>query len=74
MAGKGTNPVAKELDGIKRLLILQLLTSGVQGTDVARALGVDKSVVSRLVPSRAIKKKEPAKSPDPKRGRRKIGR
>ena len=57
MANKSGNPVAKELDAIKRLLVLQLLTSGVQTTDVARAMGVDKSVISRLVPAIRIKKK-----------------
>jgi len=44
------------LEDLKRLAILQLLTSGVQATQIAKALGVDKSVVSRLVPSRAIRK------------------
>lgn len=57
MARKSLDPIAKELDAIKRLLVLQLLTSGVQATEIARALGVDKSVVSRLVPARAIKKR-----------------
>lgn len=51
------DPVADELSSIKRLLVLQLLTSGVQAKDVASALGVDKSVISRLVPSRALKKR-----------------
>jgi hypothetical protein len=57
MATRTADPVLKELDGIKRLLILGLLTSGVQATDVARALGVDKSAVSRLVPARRIRKR-----------------
>jgi predicted transcriptional regulator len=57
VARKSLDPIAKELDAIKRLLVLQLLTSGVQATEIARALGVDKSVVSRLVPARAIKKR-----------------
>ncbi len=51
------DPVAKELDAIKRLLVLQLLTSGVQASAVARAMGVANSVVSRLVPARQVKKK-----------------
>jgi hypothetical protein len=42
---------------IKRLLILQLLTSGVQATQVASALGVDKRVVSKLVPARKVRKR-----------------
>jgi len=50
------NPSAQELDAIKRLLILQLITSGVQSTDIAKALGVSKSVVTGLVPARKVKK------------------
>jgi predicted transcriptional regulator len=50
------DPGAAELDAIKRLLILQLITSGVQGAQIASALGVDPSVVSRLVPKRKVKK------------------
>ena len=51
------DPVADELGGIKRLLVLQLITSGVQAKDIAAALGVDQSVVSRLVPTRKVKKR-----------------
>ena len=50
------NPVVQELADIKRLLILQLLTSGVLSTHVARTLQVDNSVISRMVPARMIKK------------------
>ena len=50
------DPVADELVSIKRLLVLQLVTSGVQGKDIAKALGVDPSAVSRLVPTRKVKK------------------
>ena len=48
------------LEDIKRLLILQLVTSGVTNRDVASVLGVHESVVSRLVgksKKRAAKKK-----------------
>jgi predicted transcriptional regulator len=56
-----SDPVADELDSIKRLLVLQLLTSGIPAKDVASALGVDQSVVSRLVPSRKLRKRRPAR-------------
>lgn len=52
------DPVAGELDSIKRLLMLQLITSGVQAKEIASALGVDQSVVSRLVPTRKVKKRK----------------
>jgi hypothetical protein len=61
MARRTEDAVAKELDAIKRLLMLQLLTSGVQSTAIARAMGVDISVVSRLVPARRVKKNTKAK-------------
>ncbi len=50
------NGVQKELAAIKRLLVLQLITSGVQATDVAKALKVAKSAVSGMVPARKVKK------------------
>ena len=50
------DPVVAELQAIKRLLILQLLSSGVSATHIAMSLGVDNAVISRLVPARAIKK------------------
>lgn len=45
-----------EVSQIKRLLVLQLITSGVQTRDIAVALKVHPSVVSRWVPSRRVKK------------------
>ncbi len=43
------DPTAEALDSIRRLLILQLTTSGVAGKEVAAALGVDASTISRIV-------------------------
>lgn len=62
MASKGKgkkqkgDPVVNELDAIKRLLMLQLVTSGVQAGDIAAALQVDRSVISRLFPTRKVKR------------------
>jgi len=50
------DPVVDELNAIKRLLILQLITSGVQAKRIASALGVHESVISRLVPTRKLKR------------------
>lgn len=50
------DPVVDELVAIKRLLVLQLITSGVQATSIASALGVNQSSVSRLVPTRKVKR------------------
>ena len=50
------DPVAEGLDAIKRLLVLQLITSGVQASYIASALGVDNSVISRMVPTRKVKR------------------
>ncbi len=49
------DPIADELEAIKRLLILQLVAQGVRVTDIASALGVHKSTVSRLVSTRRMK-------------------
>ena len=49
--------VVNALTDIKRLLILQLTTSGVQGKDIAKAIGVSPSIVSRLVPARKVNKR-----------------
>lgn len=45
----------KILEEIKKLLILDLITKGIQGKDIAQVLGVDKSTIARIVPSRKIK-------------------
>jgi hypothetical protein len=60
--GKGTrrtnvDPFTGGLESIKRLMVLQLITSGVQAKDIAAALGVDQSAISRLVPARKVKKR-----------------
>lgn len=48
--GAGVDPVQKELSDIKRLLVLALLRDGSTQTEVARALGVGQSTVSRMFP------------------------
>jgi predicted transcriptional regulator len=53
------DPIVDELEAIKRLLILQLITSGVKGRDVASILGVHESVVSRLSGKRKVKRPSP---------------
>lgn len=45
------------LEQIKRLLVLALIHQGVQGKDIAAALGVDPATVTRMVPARSVKKK-----------------
>jgi hypothetical protein len=44
------------LEDIKRLLIVNLVASGVQGKDIAQTLGVDNSVITRIAPARKIRK------------------
>jgi len=51
---KVEDPVVVELDAIKRLLVLQLLLNGATQGDVAHALQVDQSVVSRMFPARKL--------------------
>jgi len=59
---KATNdPLQVELDAIKRLLTLLLIKAGTPQGEIAMALGVDQSVVSRMFPARKVKKFEVAK-------------
>lgn len=51
-----SDQIIRELADIKRLLILQLIISGVEAQHIARALGVSKSTISRVVPARNVKK------------------
>jgi predicted transcriptional regulator len=44
------------LEDIKKLLILDLITRGVQAKDIGVVLGVGKSAISAIVPARQIKK------------------
>jgi len=55
------NPLQVELDAIKRLLTLLLIKAGTPQGEIAMALGVDQSVVSRMFPARKVKKFEVAK-------------
>ena len=45
----------KELDAIKRLLALLLLKAGTAQSELAIALRIDQSAVSRMLPKRKIK-------------------
>jgi hypothetical protein len=47
---------AKELESIKRLLILLLVKLGASSPEIGAALGIDESAVRRLVPARKVKK------------------
>lgn len=46
--------ISKQLEDIRRLMVLQLLAAGVQSTHVAKALGIDASGISRMLPVREI--------------------
>ena len=50
------DPTLKELEGIKRLLVLLLLKAGVSQGEVARALQVDQGNLSRMFPTRKFKR------------------
>jgi len=51
-----TDPVQAGLESIKRLLMLMLLKAGTTQGEIAAALGVDQSVISRMLPARKIRK------------------
>ena len=61
MAQKKTNkaagdPIQFELDAIKRLLTLFLIKAGAPQGEIAMALDVDQSVVSRMFSARKVQK------------------
>jgi predicted transcriptional regulator len=56
------DPIQSELDSIKRLLTLFLLKAGATQEEVAMALSIDQSAVSRMFPARKLKKFETIKS------------
>lgn len=47
-----TESLVAELGAIKRLLVFALLRSGANQSEVAAALGVDQSQISRMFPAR----------------------
>ena len=53
MNDQKTNQLLKD---IKKLLILGLIRQGVHGKDIANVLGVDPTIISRMMPARKIKK------------------
>jgi transcriptional regulator len=59
---KGKNhrqdPTLKELDGIKRLLILLLIKGGASQDEIEMALHTDQANVSRIFPARKVKRFE----------------
>ena len=52
---KETDPILNELTAIKRLLMLQLYKARATQTEIAIALGIDPSAVSRMLPAKKIK-------------------
>ena len=53
------DPTLKELDGIKRLLILALIKAGASQGEIAMALHTDQANVSRMFPARKVKRFDP---------------
>lgn len=49
-SGPSNDPIVDELESIKRLLAFGLLRSGASQGDIASALGVNQSNVSRMFP------------------------
>lgn len=47
---------AKEIEQVKRLLILLLVKIGGSSAEIGAALGIDQSAIRRLVPARKVRK------------------
>lgn len=50
------DPTLKELDAIKRLLMLLLVKAGAAQGEIAMALNVDQATVSRMFSARKVKR------------------
>jgi transcriptional regulator len=50
------DPELKELDAIKRLLILMLIKAGASQGEIAMALHTDQANVSRMFPARKVER------------------
>jgi DNA-binding MarR family transcriptional regulator len=50
-----SDPTLKELDAIKRLLILFLLKAGTSQSEIALALNMNQGDLSRMLPARKFK-------------------
>jgi hypothetical protein len=50
------DPTVRELDNIKRLLILLLIKAGASQDELGLALNMDQADVSRLLPARKVKR------------------
>lgn len=63
MATRRTSDEAQssEWEAVKRLLILMLIKMGASQGEIAMALGVDQSSVSRMFPARKVKRFENVK-------------
>jgi hypothetical protein len=48
--------ISAQLEDLRRLAIMQLLVTGAQSAHIAKALDVDPSAISRMMPVRDIKK------------------
>lgn len=57
MTKKTSRGKIDNMEQIKRLLVLGLIRSGVQGKEIAITLGVDPATISRMVPTRSMKEK-----------------
>jgi IS30 family transposase len=48
--------ISEQLEDLKRLMVVQLLATGVQSAHIAKALGIHSSAISRIAPAREIQK------------------
>lgn len=54
--GREKKSELKELEQIKRLLVLQLIKDGVTATEIGKALGITQQRVSQMFPVSKLKK------------------
>lgn len=50
--------ILRELEMLRKLKIMELLSGGFSQSQIAKALGVSQPTISRMLPSGAIKRKD----------------
>lgn len=53
-----TEKELKELEAIKKLLVLQLLNAGIKAGSIASLLGIDRGDFSKMFPARKLLQKQ----------------
>lgn len=58
MTDEQARNILHELEMLRKLKVMELLSSGFSQSQIAKALGVSQSTISRMLPAGAVRKKD----------------